>query len=320
VADAGPHKCPTRRGGRWNSEYDNISVMNAERVWIDHNTFSDEPRFDSQFPPVFAAPFNEVTQKVQHHDGNVDVTLLATKVTISNNYYFRHDKTNLLGGSDFANLATPGTANRVPGYGPGKIDVTFHGNYYQNIIQRAPRVRFGKVHAYNNVFDVDRRTSAEYRLGDPWATGTAGKLYTENNLFHIINPSMSNQTTPDFRIPRLIQYASTLANRDICVAEGYALEDCGTYYHDIGTWVTVTSINNAGTVLGTSIPVEPWDNFPLLLAIQTGNPANAPLFRLDASYWVPNQSYDYAAQPVSTADERAALKASVIDGAGAGKL
>jgi len=36
--------------------------MNAERVWIDRNSFSDEPRFDAQFPPVFAAPFNESTQ------------------------------------------------------------------------------------------------------------------------------------------------------------------------------------------------------------------------------------------------------------------
>ena len=44
ATDSGPHKCPTRRGGRWTAEYDNISVMNAERVWIDHNTFSDDPR------------------------------------------------------------------------------------------------------------------------------------------------------------------------------------------------------------------------------------------------------------------------------------
>src|SRR5262245_33297047 len=236
VADTGPHKCPTRRGGRWNSEYDNISVMNAERVWIDHNSFTDAPRFDTQFPPVFAAPFNEATQKVQHHDGNVDVTLLATKVTISGNFFERHDKTNLLGGSDFANL--------VPDYGPGKIDVTFHGNYYQNFIQRAPRVRFGRVHAYNNFFDVDRRAAAEYRLGDSWATGTAGKLYTENNLFEIRNNNLT--------IPRIINYASTVANRDLCVDVGYPLEDCGTFYGDTGTWITMIAINSAGTVTGTS--------------------------------------------------------------------
>src|SRR3954467_14182065 len=126
ATDSGPHKCPTRRGGRWNSEYDNISVMNAERVWVDHNTFSDDPRFDKNFPPVFAAPFNEVTQKVQHHDGSVDVTLLATKVTISNNLFRSHDKTNLLGGNDVAGF--------IAGHGPGKMDVTFHGNWFQNTV------------------------------------------------------------------------------------------------------------------------------------------------------------------------------------------
>jgi pectate lyase len=312
ATDSGPHKCPTRRGGRWNSEYDNISVMNAERVWIDHNTFSDEPRFDGQFPPVFGAPFNEGTQKVQHHDGSVDVTLLGSKVTISSNYYFRHDKTNLLGGSDFANL--------VPDYGPGKIDVTFHGNFYQNVVQRSPRVRFGRVHAYNNVFDVERRTTlpgsvpVEYRLGDPWATGTAAKLYTENNLFEIRNNNLT--------IPRLVQYASTLANRDLCVDVGYALEDCGTYYYDTGTWVTMTAINSSGTVTGASTTL--WDNFPPLKTIQESNAANAPLMKLDPAdpsvYWLPERSYTYTALPVGTPEERAALRDRVVTGAGAGKL
>jgi pectate lyase len=322
AADAGPHKCPTRRGGRWNTEYDNISVMNAERVWIDHNSFNDEPRSDAQFPPLFAAPFNEPTQKTQHHDGNVDVTLLGTKVTISNNYFLRHDKTNLLGGSDFANLAN--LPDRLPGYGPGKIDVTFHGNYYRDIVQRAPRVRFGKVHAYNNVFDVDRRTTqpgsvpTEYRLGDPWATGTAGKLYTENNLFEIRNNNLT--------IPRIINYASTLANRDLCVSEGYAVEDCGTYYGNTGTWVTMIAINSAGTVTGTSTTemIGAFDLFTLLKTIQESSAANAPLMKLDpldgAVYWLPSQSYPYTAMPVSTPDERTALRDNVVARAGAGKL
>jgi len=306
ATDSGPHKCPTRRGGRWNSEYDNISVMNAERVWIDHNSFSDEPRFDGQFPPVFGAPFNESTQKVQHHDGSVDVTLLATKVTLSSNYFFRHDKTNLLGGSDFANL--------VPGYGPGKIDVTFHGNYYQNMIQRAPRVRFGRVHAYNNFFDVDRRANAEYRLGDSWATGTAAKLYTENNLFEIRNNNLT--------IPRIINYASVIANRDLCVSEGFAAADCGTYYGNTGTWITMIAINSAGTVTGTSTTL--FDTFAALKVIQESSPANTPLQKLDpadpAVFWLPSQSYDYTPMLVGTPEERAALRANVVAGAGAGKL
>jgi pectate lyase len=318
-ADSGPHRClnangsPAFRGGRWNTEYDSISVMNAEAVWIDHNTFTDEPRFDTQFPPVFAAPFNEPTQKVQHHDGHVDVTLLATKVTVSNNHFQRHDKGNLLGGSDVANL--------VPGYGPGKIDVTFHGNYYQNMIQRMPRVRFGRVHVYNNVFDADRRqnapNAAEYRLGDTWATGTAAKLVTENNLFDIINDSNLN-------IPRIINYASTVANRDLCVSAGFTAAECGTYYGDTGTWITMRRQN------GTNTSTTLFDAFGALAAIQDDSAANAPLFKLDpadpAVFWYPTKTYSYTLAPVSDPDPvvgaalRAALRTQVIGNAGAGRL
>ena len=302
----GPHKC-VFRGGRWNTEYDSIQIMNASRVWVDHNSFSDEPRFDTQFPPVFAAPFNEATQKVAHHDGHVDVTLLGTKVTISNNHFLRHDKGNLLGGSDVAGL--------VPGYGPGVIDVTFHGNYYQNMIQRMPRVRFGRVHVYNNVFDGDRRqnapNAAEYRLGDTWATGTAAKLVTENNLFDIINDT-------NLTIPRIINYASSVANRDLCVSAGFTLAECGTYYGDAGTWITMRRQN------GTNTSTTLFDAFAALSNIQDDSASNAPLFKLDRSdpavFWYPSRTYDYALLPVDTPEARAALRAQVIAGAGAGKL
>ena len=300
ASDSGPHKCPTRRGGRWNSEYDNVSVMNAERVWIDRNSFTDEPRFDTQFPPVFAAPFNESTQKVQHHDGQVDVTLLGTKVTISNNAFMRHDKTNLLGGNDIAGI--------VPGYGPGKIDVTFHGNYFQNTVQRMPRVRFGRVHVYNNFYDVDRNANAPYRLGDSWALGTASKLVTENNLFDIRNNNLV--------IPRIINYASVLLNRDLCVSAGFTLEQCGTYYYNQGTYITMISPTASSTTL--------FDPFAAVKVIQQSSASNVPLVKLDPLdpnvFWTPSQTYDYHLMPVSTPEEQAALRAQVLNSAGAGKF
>jgi pectate lyase len=300
ATDSGPHRCSTRRGGRWNTEYDSISVMNAKDVWIDHNTFTDEPRFDDQFPPLFAAPFNEPTQKTAHHDGHVDVTLLATKVTISNNHFQSHDKGNLLGGSDVANL--------VPGYGPGQIDVTFFGNYYQNMIQRMPRVRFGRVHAYNNVYDANRLTGFVYRLGDSWATGTAAKLVTENNLFDILNNNLTVQ--------RIINYASTVANRDLCVSAGYTAAECGTYYGNAGTWVTMRTPTTPTT---PPPPATLVDTFAALQAIQASSAANAPLLPA-ADFWLPSQTYGYTLAPVGTPDERTALRTQVINNAGAGKL
>lgn len=295
TTDSGPHRCPTRRGGRWNTEYDSVQIMNAEGVWIDHNSFTDAPRFDTQFPPVFAAPFNEATQKVAHHDGHVDVTLLATKVTISSNHFLRHDKGNLLGGSDVAGL--------VPGYGPGVIDVTFHGNYYQNMIQRMPRVRFGRVHVYNNLFDANRLSNAEYRLGDTWATGTAAKLVTENNLFDILNNNLT--------IPRIINYASTLVNRDLCVSAGFTAAQCGTYYYDTGTWVTMRTATTSSTTL--------FDAFAAVKTIQESSSANAPLLNA-AEFWLPGQIYGYSLAPVGTPAERAALRTQVLANAGAGRL
>jgi pectate lyase len=304
ATDSGPHRCPTVRGGRWNAEYDSVSVMNAERVWIDHNTFTDEPRTDKLFPPVFAAPFNEATQKVQHHDGQVDVTLLGTKVTVSNNVFRTHDKTNLLGGSDFAGL--------VDGYGPGRIDVTFHGNHFLDTVQRMPRVRFGRVHVYNNYYQVDRNAAADYRLGDAWILGTASKLVTEHNLFDIRNNSLT--------IPRIINYSSNLANRQLCIDAGFTPAQCGTYYRDQGTIVMMIRTTVTPNTTATTVH----DAFAAVKAIQESSASNAPLLMLDPTdpgvFWLPSHSYSYAAMPIDGAAQQEMLRQRVTGSAGAGKF
>jgi pectate lyase len=98
ATDTGPHQRPSRKGGRWNAEYDMIGVVNARQVWIDHSTFSDGARTDDQDPPVpeWAAPFNVREQKVQHHDGAVDITQASSQVTLSFNHVKNHDKTTLI--------------------------------------------------------------------------------------------------------------------------------------------------------------------------------------------------------------------------------
>ena len=310
ATDSGPHRC-TVRGGRWNSEYDSISVMNAERVWVDHNTFTDEPRIDKLYPPTFDAPFNESTQKVQHHDGQVDVTLLGTKVTISSNVFRRHDKTNLLGGSDFAGI--------VDGYGPGRIDVTFHDNYFFDTVQRMPRVRFGRVHVFNNYYQVERNqnipgttTPVDYRVTDAWILGTASKLVTEHNLFDITN----NSLTP----PRIINYSSTLANRQFCIDTGFTAAACGTYYRDEGTIIkmirTTVTPNTTATVL--------YDAFQAALGVQQANAGAAPLLALDPAdpgvFWLPSHSYPYVAARIDTSAQQEMLRQRVRNSAGAGKL
>ena len=53
--------------GSWNAAYDAITVLGADHVWIDHNSFTDAPRTDN-FLPV------ENGKVKQCHDGAVDIT------------------------------------------------------------------------------------------------------------------------------------------------------------------------------------------------------------------------------------------------------
>jgi pectate lyase len=173
-----------------------------------------------------------------------------------------------------------------------------------------PRVRFGRVHVYNNVYDLDFRSTAEYRLGDTWIVGTAAKLVTENNLLTIKN---NTAVLP----AKIGNYSSTLASQQLCVNVGFTLEECSTYYFDRGTIVT--------TILSSSsTPPAVFDIFEAVRVKQVANANNAPLLKLEPSdptvFWTPTLSYEYELSPVGTPAEQAALRTEVIDAAGAGKL
>ena len=79
--------------GEWNSEFDNLSLRNASRVWVDHCTFDDGQRPDSNEPTLLG-------QRMQKHDGLLDITRGADLVTVSYNVFEQHDKTVLVGHSD----------------------------------------------------------------------------------------------------------------------------------------------------------------------------------------------------------------------------
>jgi pectate lyase len=198
-AATGPQLCP---GGRWNSEYDNISISGGKRVWIDHCTFTDGDRPDKLFPPVYPFPHNMVEQKVQHHDGQVDITNGADLVTLTYNHFKGHDKTSLIGGSD----------SRTDD--AGKLNVTFRGNWFENAGQRMPRVRFGKVHSYNNYFSgeaaqpikgvsdlKEKHELALKNLGDApifrsaFGIGKDSAIYSEANVFEIRNGDIGDAVT-----------------------------------------------------------------------------------------------------------------------------
>lgn len=146
--------------GAWNSEYDSLVVYGSTHVWVDHNTFTDGSRPDSSLPTYFGEVY-------QQHDGELDVVRGADLVTVSWNVFTDHDKTLMIGNSDSA-----GATDR------GRLRVTLHHNLFENVVERAPRVRFGQVDAYNNHFVVPSSAYA-YSLG----IGQESQLHAERNAF-----------------------------------------------------------------------------------------------------------------------------------------
>lgn len=167
VSDCFPQWDPTDGAlGNWNSEYDMVQIINrAENIWIDHNFYTDAPGFDDLAPEYFGRPF-------QQHDGSVDVTNGSDLVTVSYNRFEDRDKLMLIGSTDSPNRGDA-----------GRLRVTMHHNEFVNIGQRAPRVRYGQVDAYNNHFVVtgESRVPYVYSLG----AGFDSHLRAEANAFTV---------------------------------------------------------------------------------------------------------------------------------------
>ncbi|WP_250034438.1 pectate lyase family protein [Paractinoplanes maris] len=162
AADCFPAWDPTDgSAGNWNSLYDLVSLSGATKVWLDHNTFSDGNNHDADQPLYFGRPY-------QVHDGATDFIRGSDLITVSWNDYYDHDKTMLIGSTD------------TPGVDVGKLRVTVHHNRFGNVIQRAPRVRFGQVDVYNNLYVA---TDEEY--GYSLGVGVESSIYAENNYFRL---------------------------------------------------------------------------------------------------------------------------------------
>ncbi|MFH8607441.1 polysaccharide lyase family 1 protein [Streptomyces sp. NPDC018029] len=146
--------------GAWNSEYDSAVVHGSTHVWLDHNTFTDGAHPDSTLPSYYGELY-------QRHDGELDIVRGADLVTVSWNVFADHDKTLMIGNSDSA-----GATDR------GRLRVTLHHNLFRHVIERAPRVRFGKVDAYNNHF-VAPASGYQYSFG----IGAESQLVAEANAF-----------------------------------------------------------------------------------------------------------------------------------------
>ncbi|HEX8601572.1 MAG TPA: hypothetical protein VF774_02930, partial [Pseudoduganella sp.] len=179
ACDVGPVWDPTDGStGNWNSAFDAIGVSASDHVWVDHVSFTDAPLTDN-FLPV------ENGHVKQCHDGALDITNASDYVTVSYNAFSEHNKNNLIGGSDGA------TADE------GKLRVTFSNNVFRDVASRAPRVRFGQVHLFNNYF-AGSKSHPVYPVSYSVGVGNAAKILSNNNVFEIAGARSCPDVVKDF--------------------------------------------------------------------------------------------------------------------------
>lgn len=127
-----------------NNGADAVSMQECEGVWVDHCTFTS------------------LNQTKDYEDGSTDITHGSKNVTVSWNHYILTQKSCLVGHSNSQTTDT-------------EITATFHHNWFDQSSSRHPRVRFGKVHVYNNLFDGN----TTYGVGSAYGA----KVLVEYNYF-----------------------------------------------------------------------------------------------------------------------------------------
>jgi pectate lyase/pectin methylesterase-like acyl-CoA thioesterase len=177
--EVGPVWDPTDGAtGNWNSAFDAIGISASDHVWVDHVSFTDAPLTDDLLPV-------ENGHVKQCHDGALDITNGSDYVTVSYNLFEKHNKNNLVGGSDGA------TGDE------GKLRVTFSNNVFRDVASRAPRVRFGQVHLFNNYY-AGSRSHAVYPVSYAVGVGTAAKILSHNNVFEVAGARVCPDVVKDF--------------------------------------------------------------------------------------------------------------------------
>jgi len=120
-------------------EDDALHVVNGARnLWIDHCSLS------------------------HWSDGLIDITRASTDITVSWCRFSHHDKVLLIG-------ASPAES------GDAVMRVTLHHNHFERTTERHPRLRFGKVHAYNNYYEAWGSYGA--------ASSMLGELLSQANIY-----------------------------------------------------------------------------------------------------------------------------------------
>ena len=126
---------------------DGITIKDqTHHVWIDHCTFADP-----------------------QYDGNLDITQQSDFITVSWCKFTGSSLNTLIGGGDES------TSDK------GKLNVTYHHNYFYNNYERNPSIRFGRAHVFNNYYQNTWTSTAGYGI----ASRMGAIVRAENNYFDI---------------------------------------------------------------------------------------------------------------------------------------
>lgn len=224
--DVEPHY---ESGDGWNAEWDAMNVQTADHVWIDHVTISDGSFTDDKYTTKDGETYVQ-------HDGVLDIKRGSDYVTVSYSRFELHDKTILIGHSD-SNTSQDA----------GKLHVTFFNNLFNRVRERAPRVRFGNVHAFNNVYIGDVKDTG-YPYLYSFGIGTSSSLLSEGNGFTVSNLSNKCKVVKAFNGKIFSDKGSMLNGNEVDLSTcGFtAYSDTIPYSYTVQPMTTTLSDDIAG--------------------------------------------------------------------------
>ena len=199
------------------------------------------------------------------HDGNLDITNASDYVTIS---WTKFSYTSASTGHQFSNLignSKTKTTDR------GHLNVTIHHTWWADgVVERMPRVRFGKVHVANNLFDskdasycVRAAIEADIRIEKNVFIGVqkALDLYTSDGAItaaQMISNYEENVKKPQSGTGTAFTPPYSMSLTDVSTqAKAYALRDsiklyAGATLPDPGASGTVTPASSSSGVASSS--------------------------------------------------------------------
>jgi pectate lyase len=200
------------------------------------------------------------------HDGNLDITNASDYVTIS---WTKFSYTSASTGHQFSNLignSKTKTSDR------GHLNVTIHHTWWADgVVERMPRVRFGKVHVANNLFDsknasycVRAAIEADIRIERNVFIGVqkALDLYTSDGAItaaQMIENYEENVKKPQAGTGTAFKPSYSMSLTDVSTqAKAYALRDsiklyAGATLPDPGSSSVVTPASSSSAKSSSSV-------------------------------------------------------------------